>query len=891
VSARIPPDRLAKAIARAEADAPFLRRLLRVRPHVVEALGAHGFAGALAGRAHADPADPAFAGALRRERQDVALTVALADLAGESFEATTRALSDFADDALDRAIEAAMRERLEGAPCQGLAALALGKQGSRELNYSSDIDPILLFDPATLPHRAREEPVEAAVRIARRVVELLQQQTADGFVLRVDLRLRPAAEATPLAVPVDAAIQHYESSALPWERAAFIRARVAAGDRALGQGFLDHIRPFVWRRALDFGTIAEIRGLSRRIRSHHARGQRPGPGYDLKRGRGGIREIEFFTQIHQLIHGGRLPAVRAPATLDALAALADAGLVAPGEADALADAYRLLRMVEHRLQMVEDRQTHSLPKENDALDAVARLAGEADGAALLARLEPVIERVGDLYDSLDADGGVQAASSDAAIDLSAFSDDARATARIAAWRDGHVRATRSAAARDALGAVLPALVAALARAPDPDVALARFDALVERLPTALNLFRLLEARPGLLDQLAAILSHAPALAEELSRRAGLLDGLIDATAFDPPPAVPDLAAAFARGDRDDYQALLDHVRIAVGERRFQLGVQLVAGGADPLAVAEGYSRVAEAAVEVMAAAAVADFARAHGHVPGGELVILALGRLGGGRLTHASDLDLVYVFTGDFLAESDGPRPLGATSYFNRLAQRVTAALSVQTPAGPLYPVDTRLRPSGGQGLLAVSVDSFARYQAESAWTWEHMALTRARPIFGSSAARAAAAAVIADTLTRPRDRAGLRADVVKMRGDVATHKPPAGPFDVKLVDGGLVDAEFAVHLLQLAEKVGVDPRLGVAARALVEARLIAPGFADALDLLTRLLVTLRLVSPDSTVPPTPVRDVVARACRQPDWPGLERAYDDARALIGGEWRRIAGIG
>ncbi|WP_420141629.1 bifunctional [glutamate--ammonia ligase]-adenylyl-L-tyrosine phosphorylase/[glutamate--ammonia-ligase] adenylyltransferase [Sphingomonas sp.] len=891
MSGEILSDRLAKAVSRAEADAPFLRRLLRARPQVVEALAASGFAGALAGRVRADPADPAFAGALRRERQDVALTVALADLAGETFEATTRALSDFADDALDRAIEAAMRERMEGAPHRGLVALALGKQGSRELNYSSDIDPILLFDPATLPHRAREEPVEAAVRIARRVVELLQQQTADGFVLRVDLRLRPAAEATPLAVPIDAAIQHYESSALPWERAAFIRARVAAGDRDVGQGFLDHIRPFVWRRALDFGTIAEIRGLSRRIRAHHARGQRLGPGYDLKRGRGGIREIEFFTQIHQLIHGGRLPAVRAPATLDALAALADAGLVPPDEAAALADAYRLLRMVEHRLQMVEDRQTHSLPKEEDALDAVARLAGEADGAALLARLEPVIERVGDLYDSLDADGGAQAAPSDVAIDLSAFSNDARAEARIAAWRDGHVRATRSAAARDALGAVLPALVAALARAPDPDVALARFDALVERLPTALNLFRLLEARPGLLDQLAAILSHAPALAEELSRRAGLLDGLIDATAFDPPPAVPDLAAAFAQGDRDDYQALLDHVRVAVGERRFQLGVQLVAGGADPLAVAEGYSRVAEAAVQVMASAAVADFARAHGHVPGGELVILALGRLGGGRLTHASDLDLVYLFTGDFLAESDGPRPLGATTYFNRLAQRVTAALSVQTPAGPLYPVDTRLRPSGGQGLLAVSVDSFARYQAESAWTWEHRALTRARPIFGSPAARAAAAAVIADTLARPRDRAALRADAVKMRADIAVHKPPAGPFDVKLADGGLVDAEFAVHLLQLAEKVGIDPHLNVAARALEEAGLLAPGFAAALDLLTRLLVTLRLVSLDSTVPPASVREVVAHACRQPDWPRLARAYDDARALIGGEWRRVAGIG
>jgi glutamate-ammonia-ligase adenylyltransferase len=880
-----------RAVERAEADAPFLRRLLRTRPEITAALRDGGLAAAVAASARADPAAADFAAALRRERQGVALAVALADLAGAPFELTTRALSDFADSALDRAIQAAMLERLPGEMPRGLVALALGKQGSRELNYSSDIDPILLFDPATLPHRPREEPVEAAVRIARRVVELLQAQTADGFVLRVDLRLRPAAEATPLAVSVDAAIQHYESSALPWERAAFIRARAAAGDVALGTRFLDHIRPFIWRRALDFGAIAEIRALSRRIRAHHDQGQPFGAGYDLKRGRGGIREIEFFAQIHQLIHGGRVPAVRAPATLDALDALAQAGLIGQSDAAMLADAYRLLRTVEHRLQMVDDRQTHRLPADPAALDAVARLAGERDGAALLARLAPVVEAVGRLYDSLDPDEPSSAAA-DQVRDLTAFADPDRVAARVAAWRDGQARATRSDAARAALDAVLPPLLAALARAPDPDAAFARFDQLVERLPTALNLFRLLEARPGLFDQLVAILGQAPALAEEVSRRAALLDGLIDASAFDPPPAIDALAAEFAAGERgDDYQALLDRVRIAVGERRFQLGVQLIAGGADPLAVGQGYARVAEAAVEVMAAATVAEFEAAHGRVPGGELVILALGRLGGGLLTHASDLDLVYLFSGDFLAESDGARPLGATVYFNRLAQRVTAALSVPTAAGPLYPVDTRLRPSGAQGLLAVSIDSFARYEAESAWTWEHMALTRARPIFGSPPARAEAGRVVAATLARPRDRAALLADAAKMRGEIAAHKPPAGPYDVKLIGGGLVDAEFAVHSLQLAEKVGLDPRLGSAARMLEQAGLVAAGFAEAVDLLTRLLVTLRLVAPDSNRPPPASQPLVARACARADWADLEAAYAAARARVGGEWRRIAGIG
>ena len=891
----IPRTALDAAMARADADSPFLRQLMRRRPEVVGGLQSDGLAATLAAAARTGADDPDTARALRRERQVVALAVALADLAGVPFEIVTRALSDFADHALDRAIRTAIAERMPGAEPRGLVALALGKQGSRELNYSSDIDPILLFDPATLPHRAREEPVEAAVRIARRVVELLQERTADGYVLRVDLRLRPAAEVTPLAVPIDVAIVHYESSALPWERAAFIRARAAAGDVALGQAFLDHVRPFAWRRSLDYGAVREVRALSRRIRDHHAQGQRLGPGYDLKRGRGGIREVEFFAQIHQLIHGGRMAGLRAPATLDALAALAGAGLIAPDEAQALADAYRTRRTIEHRLQMVDDRQTHRLPVAEAELEGIARLAGLADAPALTALLAPHVAAAGRLYDGLEQEAPeglpVGPAELSDALARTGLADPAAARTRIEAWRAGQVRTTRSQAARDALEAVLPSLLAALARAPEPDAALDRFDRLVGQLPSAINLFRLLEARPALIGQLVDILSHAPALAEALGRRASLLDGLIDASALDPPPSVATLAAALARGERgDDYQALLDRVRVGVGERRFALGVQLIAGPADPIAVGEGYARVAEAAVETLAAATVAAFEEAHGRVPGGELVILALGRLGGGVLTHASDLDLIMLFTGDFLAESDGRRSLGATTYFNRLAQRVTGALSVPTAAGPLYAVDTRLRPSGGQGLLAVSIDSFARYEAENAWTWEHMALTRARPIFGSPAARAEVQAVIDATLRRARDPARITGDAVKMRGDIAIHKPAAGPFDVKLIGGGLVDAEFAVHLLQLREHAGVDPGLGVASAALEAAGLLAPGFRAAGELLTRMLITLRLVAPGSDEPPDASKPLVARACGSDGWEALVAAYADARALIGGEWQRVSGV-
>lgn len=888
---------IADALSRAEAHAPFLRHAMSRNPAVVAALQSGDVAAALrqASAIGNDEAD--VRRSLRRERDAMALAIAIGDLSGlSSLTEVTQALSDFADRALDRAIAAAITERTPGEEPRGFAALGLGKHGSRELNYSSDIDPILIFDPETLPRTSREEPVEAAVRIARRVVELLQARDGDGYVFRVDLRLRPSPEATPLALPVNAAISYYESSAVPWERPAFIRARAAAGDRALGESFLAAIRPFVWRRGLDYGAIEEIRGISRRIRDHHAQGQKFGPGYDLKRGRGGIREVEFFAQIHQLIFGGREPALRVAATPDALAALRAAGRIEPDVADVLAESYVLYRTIEHRLQMVDDQQTHSLPKGADQLDGVARLHGLDDGAALIALLEGPVETVGRIYDSLD-----DTAEANAAIAVSAdpallegqlvtagFADAQAALARIERWRDGSLRALRTDAARAALEQVLPGLVAALGGSPDPNGALNRLDDMIAKLPSAINLFRLLAARPALTRLLGEILSHAPTLAELLGRRPELLDGLIDATALDLPPDVDELAAGFGQCERGaDYQQMLDSVRQKVNERRFALGVQVVSGAQDPVAVAKGYARVAEAAIATLAGATVAEFEAAHGRVPASELAIIGLGRLGGGALTHASDLDLIYVFTGDHMAESDGPKPLGAVQYYNRLAQRVSAALSVPTASGPLYEIDTRLRPSGAQGPLCVSLAGFEKYQRESAWTWEHMALTRARTVFGSAAARTALDAIIADVLRAPRDAAKLVADAVSMRGEMMKHKPPAGPLDVKLIEGGLVDLEFAVHVAQLRYGAGLDPQLDKAVGALAAAGRLSPALVEAEALLTRMLVTLRLVSPGSDEPPETAKPLVARACGRERWDDLLAAYDDARAAVRADWAAV----
>jgi [glutamine synthetase] adenylyltransferase / [glutamine synthetase]-adenylyl-L-tyrosine phosphorylase len=889
----ISSERLAEAVSRARAHAPFLANLLSREAALVADLP-RALADPRAAAA-AVPAELPVVARLRIERRRLALLVALGDLAGLfDLSRVTGLLSDFADHALDRAIRAAILERTPDAEPRGFAAIALGKQGSRELNYSSDIDPILLFDPAILPCRPREVPEEAAVRIGRRVIELLQARDGDGYVLRVDLRLRPSPEITPIVLPVDAAISYYESQALPWERAAFIRARACAGDMALGSGFLDAVRPFVWRRALDFGTIREIRDISRRIRDHYAQSQAFGAGYDLKRGRGGIREIEFFAQIHQLIHGGREPALRAPATRDALAALAAAGRIGAEEAAALTQAYVALRTAEHRLQMVDDRQTHQLPDSAEALDNVARLDGLADGRALAERLRAHVETVGRIYDGLAGEEEQRLPGESEPLEAQlagAGFEQAGGAARIVqGWRSGNYPALRTSAAQDALEAVLPGLIAAFAKAPDTVHAITRFDAMLARLPSAINFFRLLEAQPALTRLLSAILALAPTLAEQLGRRAELLDGLIDASALAPVGSVEVLAAQMRGWEPgSDYQAQLDHVRRLVNEKRFALGVQIVAGTSDPLQVSAGYARVAEAAIDTLAAAAVAEFARTHGAVPGSELVILALGRMGGQALTHASDLDLVYVFTGDYAAESDGAKPLGAVTYYNRLGQRITAALSVATAAGPLYEVDTRLRPSGAQGPLAVSLDGFAQYQREDAWTWEHMALTRARPVFGSPEARARVARIVAEVLGGARPQRDVRADAARVRTDMARHKPPQGPLDGKLLDGGLVDLEFAVHVTQLVQRTGFSPRLGEAIEQLAGQGLLPAAMLPAHDFLSRLLVTMRLVAPDAQLPGEAVQALIARALDLPGWHAVVAELDRTRQEVRQCWAAVRG--
>ncbi len=915
------------ALRRANAHAPFLAQALRRQPELAELLYQGDADAALDWAMGAGDEAPNIAIALRREKLALATALAIGDLAGAfPLAKIMQELSDFADRALGQAIQAAILQRVPDAAelakeCSppslpGFFALALGKHGAGELNYSSDIDPILLFDPETLPRRPRDEPGDAAQRYAREVVRLLSENTADGYVFRVDLRLRPASEVSPLAISCEAALSHYESSALAWERAAFIRARSAAGDVGAGQDFLAAIRPFIWRRSLDYGAVEEIRRLTRRIRANYKGPQQPGPGFDVKHGRGGIREIEFFAQTHQLIHGGRDPSLRLRGTRETLDALAVSGHVSTAEAASLGDAYDRLRMVEHRLQMVNDRQIHALP-EGDALDNVARLDGLADGHALLEELEAITSRVAAAYDTLIDDAEPVAGASAATglgpgvgmaaqvetpsagepslveqLDTLKFADPERLAQRIEGWRDGRYRTLRSPAALNAFDAMLPMLVEALADTDDPDRALLRWESVLANAPSAINLFRLLEARPALLDQLVAILTLAPTLADELGRRPELLDTLIDRTALDLPPCVDALAGRMeSSGAGSNYESTLDRIRLVTGEVRFSLGLQLIEGLSDPLEIAEALSRTAEAALQIACRATADEFAVKHGEVIGpdgtSELVVLGLGRFGGGALTHASDLDIIYLFTGTSGLESTGLRPLGATHYFNRLAQRVSAALSVPTAQGALYEVDTRLRPQGAQGPLAVTCESFAKYQSESAWTWEHMALTRARVLVGSDAVAKQLDTAIQAVLHKDRDKDRLRTDVLTMRHDMADHKPPRGPLDVKLLRGGLVDLEFLVHFLQLGEKAALSPDLSTAIDELCSGGHLPRAVDHAHKLMTRALVAGRLLAPDQQTPPPAAGAALARACQADSYEDLLQALANARHEVAQAWSWI----
>jgi glutamate-ammonia-ligase adenylyltransferase len=762
----------------------------------------------------ADPAAPreAVASLLRRAKRQGALVAAAADLSGAwGLDQVMRALSDLADLAIEFAcahllLEANRRgqialPRAKGEPRaitkgSGLIVLGMGKLGGRELNYSSDVDLLLLHDPDS-PAYHEEHGATPYIRLARDLVRLMEERTAEGYVFRTDLRLRPDPAATPLCVSVPMALTYYEGMGQNWERAAMIKARPVAGDRVAGEAFLKELRPFIWRRHLDFAAVADIHSIKRQIHLHKsdkgAGGTIAVAGHDVKLGRGGIREIEFTVQVLQLIWGGRDPALRDPTTLGALAALVAAGKLDRRAAADLADAYVFLRDTEHRLQMVADRQTHRLPEGAEEMACIASFMGFADTEAFASALTAHQMRVQGHYASLfeaapglTADeaagrlvfaGGEDDPDTLATLRRMGFTTPQNVTATIRGWHHGRPRATRTERARALLTELMPALLAAFARQREPEAALLRFDGLLTRLSAGVQFLSILHRNPRLMDRLAALLGAAPRLADHLALHPAALEGLLAGNNAAPGEKPLATLPALLREARDLDEAL-EATRRQVTERMFEVDAAALEGRIDADAAGEARSAIADAAIGALLPAVQADFARRFGKVPGGAFSVLALGKLGGREMLPASDIDLILIYEHDADAEASegGPRSLAPSEYFIRLSHQVVAALTAPGKEGRVFEVDMRLRPSGNKGPVAVRLVGFTRYHAEEAWTWERMALTRGRVIAGPPALNRAIEASLREALSSPRDAVKTLADAAAMRARLLRELPPDGP-------------------------------------------------------------------------------------------------------------------
>lgn len=814
------------------AASPYLARLSVKRADTLAALArksAESLARAacelaLAARACTNEADAMTA--LRHAKADIHLITALADLSGAwTLEETTAALSDFADAAVKGALGYAARgagfEVSEDNPVPGLIVLALGKLGTRSLNYSSDIDLVLAYEPELFTPPEGREAQRTATKLAQSLVRLLTEMTPAGYVFRTDLRLRPDPSSTPLCVNADMARHYFEAVGQNWERAAYAKARAIAGDIRAGNAFIGDLEPFIWRRTLDYAAVEDIRALAKQMQAVGNRAVLEVAGHDLKLGLGGIREVEFYAQVIQLVFGGRRASVRVPGTLKALAALADAELVDAGEAKRLTGAYTFLRHCEHRIQMLDDAQTQTLPADPERRRAVAALSGEADLGAFDARVEEALKAVHTAFSEQFADGESLATSAGslvltgvepepetlATLEKLGFSDPVRIWHQLAGWAAGRARAARTERARRLFSRLAPRLVEAIGATGDPDATFTRFAVFFEGLPSGVQPLSLLINHPELADELITILGLAPRLAEQIGQRPALLDVMLEPVFTTPlsETGPMDEDAYTARLSRaDGFEGQINEARRIVREERLRIGAQLLRGRARASEAANAYSVLAAISVRAMARAAEAEIAARHGPAPG-RWHVLGMGKLGGGELSADSDLDLIVVYEAG-KERSSGERPLDASVWFARFTQRLVSALSAPTEEGELYPVDLALRPSGSAGPVAVSLQRFETYYREEAWVWERMAMTRAAIIASSGKDKAVEAAIRAVVNAHGLPQDDIRNAALDMRARLERDKPAGSTWDLKMRPGGLIDIEFIAQAGLVAHGLGPCP-------------------------------------------------------------------------------------
>jgi glutamate-ammonia-ligase adenylyltransferase len=882
----------------------------------------------LAGRPQAPLSDADIMRELRRLKTQAMLLIALADLSGSlSLSEVTRSLTAIADAIVRRAVDhlllsAAASGRLsrldptDPGKGSGYVVLAMGKHGAHELNFSSDIDLMVFYDAHSPSLSPDIEPAKVFVRLTKDLVRLLQDTTEDGYVYRVDLRLRPDPRATQIAIAIEAAAIYYENMGQNWERAAMIKARPIAGDLPLGEEFLQRLTPYIWRKYLDFAAIADVQSLKRQIHAVKGHGAISVKGHNIKLGRGGIREIEFFVQTQQLIAGGRNPSLRGRQTLAMLDALAAADWISSDTARELKQAYQFLRCIEHRIQMVADEQTHELPAGDEAFARLAAFSGFAGAEDFARTLRQTFERVqahysalfenapalGSEQGSLVFTGGEDDPETIATLRRMGFRQPTEVSATIRSWHFGRYAATRSARAKEILTEIMPVLLKALAGSGDADRAFTAFDRFLSGLSAGVQIFSMIKANPQLLELITRVLGVAPRLAEELARRPKVLDAVLDRQFFHELPNRAELdtltASLLASSRTED---VLDGARITGKEQMFRIGVRILSETVSAEEAGLAYSNLAEVMIARLLAVARSEIAVRHGRVRGEKIAVIAMGKLGGQEMTAGSDLDLILIYDMAKGAEhSDGRRPLSVMQYFGRTTQRLIAALAAPTPEGILYQVDLRLRPSGNKGPVASQIDGFIDYQRGSAWTWEKLALTRARIIAGDPDFCVTVSQAIEQALCQPRDEAIVRADVCDMRRRMLREIGSKGVWDIKHQRGGLIDTEFIAQCLQIvhaAHHPGIlRQNTFMALQQLERHRLLEPRAAQTLEQATRLYhrltQLLRLCvsgdfRPQESVPG--LRELLASAAGAPDFQRAEALLADTQAEVAAIFDAIIG--
>ena len=800
------PDRqnFARLVASATSCSPFMRSVAESQPEWVASLAEltpdEAFASLLSRDSTTSP--DSMARQLRRAKRRMSFLVALADLGGVwPLAKVMRSITEFADCAVQLCLEALVlhavskgRLNLSG-NCRdedlgGLFVLAMGKMGAFELNYSSDIDLILLYDDRKYSDREQASIRNEFVRITRRFVSFMSAYSEDGYVFRTDLRLRPDPLVTPVCIPMGAAERYYENFGRAWERAAFIKARPCAGDRAAAAEFLESLAPFVWRKNLDFASVEDARNMREMIKEQAEHDPGGGSsGVNVKLARGGIRDIEMMTQTIQIIAGGRDRQLRKSGTLDGLASLQATGWITRDVRKGLESGYVKLRGIEHRLQMINDTQTHSIPRSPDDLEQAAALCGERNPEKFLSDVRQLLADVDTITGEFFAPdpGELEESVTDAGRFVS--------TESIERWH--RMPALRNDRAIEIFSRIQPKIMAGLARSHNPGEAVTQFEGFLGGLPAGVQLFSLFDSNPNLIDLLTDICSTAPELANYLSQNAAVFDAVLDGDFFDVLPDAESLTSGLQAHARlsNDFEELLDICRSWMKERHFQVGVQHLRGIIDWRQAAEGYANVAEAVLACLWPAVSEQFNRRHGHPPGNGAVVIGLGSLGAGLLTSRSCLDLIVIYDCSDDKVSTGPKPLDARKYYAGLTRSLVSALSSHTAEGQLYAVDMRQRPTGTRGPVATSLDAFRDYQDRKARVWEHMALTQSRVMAGSSDTAMAFRKLRDDVIRKPRRPEMIVVALGAIRDELARNTSSRrndDPWEVRLGKGRILDVTLA---------------------------------------------------------------------------------------------------